>query len=144
MDRQTYEPPEITEMAWGITEVAMLNPPDDEDNWDDQILGYIGARLDEENFIETPQSLQMAVRNKQREEVSYEPLEGLDLATTDTAGSEHLLGQRAEQVQAVDDYVQDRFFDLDSQLRSLPLKRKNSEFSLISMLESLNNSDTMN
>lgn len=144
MDWQTYEPPEIDEMAWAITEVAILNPPDNEDNWDEQILSYIGARLDEENFIETPQSLQMAVRNVQREDVSHEPAEGLDLATTDTVGGEHLLGQRVDQIKAVDDFVQDRFFELESQLKSLPLKRKNSKFSLIGMLESLNNGDTIN
>jgi len=54
------------EVAWGITEAAMIDPPDEEEPFADEIRGYIGAAVDAEGMINPPDILRLALRTEPR------------------------------------------------------------------------------
>jgi hypothetical protein len=60
-----WDPADAEEIAWGITEALMIEPPDDNDPdpFTNEIRGYIGAVLDSEGIINPPDILRIALRN---------------------------------------------------------------------------------
>jgi hypothetical protein len=60
---EEFDPADVDEMAWGITEAALVHPPEGEEQvFAPEIRRYIGVMLDEEGFLEAPDVLQVAVR----------------------------------------------------------------------------------
>jgi len=59
-----FEPADAEEVAWGITEAALINPPDDseEATFSDEIRAYIGTVLDSEGILNPPDILRIALR----------------------------------------------------------------------------------
>lgn len=59
-----WDPADAEEIAWGITEALLIEPPDDKDPepFTDEIRGYIGAVLDSEGIINPPDILRIALR----------------------------------------------------------------------------------
>ena len=64
-DPRHWDPADATEIAWGITEGLLLQPPedDDEEPFAPDIVAYIGAVLDQEVIITPPDVLRIAVRD---------------------------------------------------------------------------------
>lgn len=64
-DPRTFDPADAEEIAWGITEAILLSPPEDDDEnpFTEEIVGYIGAVLDQEGIIHPPDVLKIAVRD---------------------------------------------------------------------------------
>ena len=60
-----WDPADAEEIAWGITEALMIEPPDENDPepFTDEIRGYIGAVLDSEGIINPPDILRIALRS---------------------------------------------------------------------------------
>ena len=60
-----WDPADAEEIAWGVTEALMIEPPDenDPDPFTDEIRGYIGAVLDSEGIINPPDILRIALRD---------------------------------------------------------------------------------
>lgn len=63
-DPRTWDPADALECAWGITEVLLLNPPEEENPFSEEIVGYIGKVLDDEGIDNPPDVLKIAVRDK--------------------------------------------------------------------------------
>ena len=65
-DPRAWDPADAAEIAWGITEVLLLSPPDahDENPFSEEIVGYIGQALSQEGIITPPDVLKIAVRDK--------------------------------------------------------------------------------
>jgi hypothetical protein len=59
-----FDPADAEEVAWGITEAALINPPDDaeEATFSDEIRAYIGTVLDNEGILNPPDILRIALR----------------------------------------------------------------------------------
>jgi hypothetical protein len=59
-----WDPADAEEIAWGITEALLIEPPDEKDPepFTDEIRGYIGAVLDSEGIINPPDILRIALR----------------------------------------------------------------------------------
>lgn len=59
-----FEPADAEEVAWSITEAALINPPDDseEATFSDEIRAYIGTVLDSEGILNPPDILRIALR----------------------------------------------------------------------------------
>jgi len=62
---ETFDPADAGEIAWGITEALMLWPPDpdDENPFDDKILGYIGKTVADEGIMSPPDVLRLGTGN---------------------------------------------------------------------------------
>jgi len=60
-----WDPADAEEIAWGVTEALMIEPPDenDPDPFTNEIRSYIGAVLDSEGIINPPDILRIAMRN---------------------------------------------------------------------------------
>lgn len=61
-DPTTFDPAEVDEIAWGITEALLISPPDDDEPFTEEIRAYIGAQLDEEGIMQPPDVLKIAMR----------------------------------------------------------------------------------
>jgi len=59
-----FDPADAEEVAWGITEAALINPPEDaeEATFSDEIRAYIGTVLDNEGILNPPDILRIALR----------------------------------------------------------------------------------
>jgi hypothetical protein len=60
-----FDPADAEEVAWGITEAALINPPEDaeEATFSDEIRAYIGTVLDNEGILNPPDILRIALRS---------------------------------------------------------------------------------
>ena len=63
-DPRTWEPADASEIAWGITEALLIEPPEGDNPFAPEILAYIGAMLDMEGIMTPPDILRLAVRDK--------------------------------------------------------------------------------
>lgn len=59
-----WDPADAEEVAWGVTEALLIEPPEDDDAepFTDEIRAYIGAVLDSEGLVNPPDILRIALR----------------------------------------------------------------------------------
>jgi acyl carrier protein len=62
-DPLLWDPADAQEVAWGISEALIIEPPDEEEPFNSEIRAYIGAVLDEEGIMNAPDILRLALRN---------------------------------------------------------------------------------
>lgn len=64
-DPRVWDPADSAEIAWGVTEALLIDPPDpnDEEPFTDEIRAYIGAVLNAEGIITPPAILKIALRD---------------------------------------------------------------------------------
>lgn len=55
--------PECDDIAWGITEGLLINPPEDDEPFSPEILALIGVSLDDEGILNPPDVLKIATRD---------------------------------------------------------------------------------
>lgn len=58
-----FDPADSFEMAWSITEVMLLSPPEDDEPFTDEIRYYIGHMLTEEGVVNPPDVLRIAIQD---------------------------------------------------------------------------------
>lgn len=63
MDLETFDPADVGEIAWGITEAMLIWPPDEqaENPFNHKIVEYIGLALKDEGIMQPPDVLQLGV-----------------------------------------------------------------------------------
>ena len=66
-----FDPADVAECAWGITEALLLSPPEDEEPFTEEIRAYIGKMLDMEGIIVAPDILQIAIRDKDHKSIVH-------------------------------------------------------------------------
>lgn len=54
---ETFDPADSHEMAWGITEISLVDPPEKTDRFNDEIRSYIGLKLTDEGLTSPPMVL---------------------------------------------------------------------------------------
>ncbi len=62
-DPAQWDPADSLEVAWGVTEAMLINPPEEEEPFTDEIRSYIGHALDAEGIMNAPDILQLALRD---------------------------------------------------------------------------------
>lgn len=62
-DPRVFDPADAEEIAWGITEALLIEPPDEDEPFTEEIRAYIGAALDQEGIINPPDILRLALRD---------------------------------------------------------------------------------
>lgn len=60
-DPEVFDPADSLEMAWAITEVLMIDPPEESEPFDDEIRAYVGEVLKEEGYVTPPDVLRIAL-----------------------------------------------------------------------------------
>jgi len=116
-DPRSWDPADASEVAWGITEVLIIEPPDGEEPFNDEIRAYIGATLDAEGIIQPPDVLKIAVRGVADlvGQISGE-------FSDDPVMFGAIYEFESSKTQSINEYVKGNLLKLANQLEQLPLK----------------------
>ena len=130
-DPRSWDPADALEVAWGITEAALIEPPEEDEPFTAEILGYIGSVLDDEGIMEAPDILKLAMRSKT-------PLTNIQGDFTDdptmfAAIYEFEKGKTDE----IDRSVKQNLQTLAAQLDTLPLRDGDAKGAVQKMLRAL-------
>ncbi len=115
-DPNTWDPADSSEIAWGITEAFIIEPPQEEDPFSDEICAYIGAVLDSEGMMRPPDVLRLAKRDVMdlTGQVSAEFSDDPEMYSS-------IYGLEASKTDDVNNYVKANIAALGHQLEQLPL-----------------------
>ena len=130
---RTFDPADAGEVAWGITEVLLLGPPDEDDDapFAPEIVQYIGEVLKLEGIMTPPDILRLG---------AYDPTAMSQIQASfsdDPKMFSAIYKVEQDKTKAVDDMVRDRLRDMLGQLRGLPLTNGNSDEAVQRMLGAL-------
>lgn len=116
-DPRIFDPADAEEIAWGITEALIIEPPDEDEPFTDEIRSYMGAVLDQEGIINPPDILRLALRDNP------------DLFATvkgEFSDDPELFGAIYEfedsKTAAINQYVKEKLAMLSVQIDQLPLR----------------------
>jgi hypothetical protein len=62
-DPTVFQPADVDDCAWGMTEALLLAPPESENPFSDEIRAYIGQAAETEGIINPPDILKIALRD---------------------------------------------------------------------------------
>lgn len=119
---EVWDPVDVEEAAWAITEVAFNDPPDKDeriaDRFSPDVRKLLGVLLDNEGIERTPPQLSMAIRQTKPDmdaELSFadEPVMG-----------ESFLRRQEEEVRQIGQEMEANLSALLQQLGELPLSRR--------------------
>ncbi len=113
-DPGTFNPADASECAWGITECLLLNPPEEEDPFTDEIRQYIAATLANEGFVKPPDVLRIALNADHAQKVQYD-------FEDDPEMFQAIFEVQASKADEVTAMLQENIADLIAQIHSLPL-----------------------
>lgn len=130
-----WDPADSLEIAWGVTEALILQPPDDEDEepFTEEIRGYIGRALDQEGLMNAPDILQIGLRDATLVDVQGE-------FSDDPTMFNAIYDAEAAKTADINRAIRSNLQNLLQQLKSLPVR--NGDTSKVEqMLQSLNARD---
>lgn len=137
-DPRNWDPADAAEIAWGVTEALLIQPPDDEDEapFSDDIVAYIGYALDQEGIINPPDILRIAVReNDPARMVAGEYSDDPDMFNS-------IYDFETGKTDEIDQMVKTNLRGLAQQLENLPLRAGNPAGAVQQMLQSLDSQST--
>jgi len=115
IDPDVFDPPDVKECAWGLSEGVLLNPPDDGETFAEDIQHYLASILEAEGFIRPPRIFRHILGDSFREQMVMDFSDDKDLAAA-------VWKMQEQKTQEVDDMVRDGMRDLVMQISSLPLR----------------------
>lgn len=115
VDAEVLEPVTPEELAWGLTQLAMLEDNDTRPEFDEEVRRYMGAVLAEHGIINPPDILKLAIMPKSEGGV-IDPF--MERAKFD---------KRQEDEQYIMDYVKENLAKLIEQLNNVPLSNRDTE-----------------
>lgn len=115
IDPDLFDPAEIDEAAWAVTEALLFEPPEDPDHpFADEIVRYLEQRLRYEGFVTVPIALRLPG-------LRTDHLQGV------AADDPEILRQADDRRREVDRVVRDHLRILFRQLQNLPLRHGSTE-----------------
>jgi len=114
-DPAMFDPADTAECAWGLTEAMLISPPEEDEPFDPQIIGYVNEVLKAEGYIQPPDILKLGLDAGLQSRVNADFADDPEIfqAIYETQRS------KADEVTNV---VRENLNDLIAQVRSLPLK----------------------
>ncbi len=130
---RTFDPADAGEIAWAITEVLLLDPPEEDDDapFASEIIQYIGEALKLEGIMTPPDILRLG---------AYDPTAMSQIQASFSDDPEMfnaIYKVEQDKTKDVDDMVRNRLRDMLGQLRGLPLTNGNADDAVQRMLGSL-------
>lgn len=115
----TFDPADAQEIAWGVTEGLLINPPEDDEPFSQEVRTYIGVVLDREGLLEPPDVLRLGLRGASaiRPQHEFSDLPELLAAIRQAAD---------EKTAAINGYIRNRLQQLCAQLQQLQLTNGNA------------------
>lgn len=110
-----FNPAEPDEMAWAISEVMLLDPPEEDEPFCDDIRRYIGLTLKEEGFVNAPDILRIAIGTKTMNEV-------LTNYSDDPELSSAIYQNQNDKTKDIENLIMSSLVLLGKQLKELPLR----------------------
>lgn len=119
----SFDPADAVECAWAITEVLLLDPPDEDrtEIFSDDIRRYVGLVLRWDGFVVPPDVLRIAVDH----ETFYDNAK--DNVGDDAELFEEVRASQQVKIKEVETVVFDRLQELSSQLDGLTLQNGNTD-----------------
>jgi len=115
-----FEPAEIAECAWGLTEGLILSPPQEPEPFCAAIRRYLGHELKREGFLKPPDILRLAIGTDDANRVAA--------SWHDEPGFAAELGRgQAQKNREVAEVIHDGLTELLGQLQALPLRNGNAK-----------------
>lgn len=115
-DPRVWDLADSEEVAWGITEAMIIEPPEEEEPFTDEIRAYIGATLDAEGIIQPPDILKIALRGAP---------DIVGQISGDFSDDPEMFGAiydlEGAKTSAINQYVKGNLLKLGHQLEQLPL-----------------------
>lgn len=123
LDPRVWDPAELDEVAWGVTEASILHPLEEDEGYDPEIIGYVKSLLKMAGMPYPPSVLVRFAGPMVSQLEEYE---------FDFPAGEEEMFQAVQQVQTaraeeIDQEVLDRLRELGSQLDALELVRGNTK-----------------
>jgi hypothetical protein len=121
-DFAMFRPVTPEELAWGVTEILLNNPPDPKlgnSQFSDEIENMVGLLLSEQGVLQAPKVLEFAVLPTGNP--AYDP----ELMFSDDQPMlQAVLANQKEQTSQIDAGVKERMHQLKAQLDALPLHNR--------------------
>lgn len=120
-DFNTFDPADVQEMAWAITEVAMNDPLEEGpgEAFSQEIKHYIGVQAKLEGFTELPKPLTFGVMPDDRVDPS-------EVITDAVMYSAYWRGEK-DKIKKVQRRTQERYNEMIRQIHALPLQDRDAE-----------------
>lgn len=128
---EQWDPADAMEVAWGVTEALLIDPPEEDEPFSDEIRAYIGAVLDREGIMTPPDVLRLGVRDKdlsRRVQTEF---------SDDPTMFNAIYDFEASKTQEINENVRSSLMTLANQLDALPLRDGDAKGVVIKMLQSL-------
>lgn len=119
LDPTVFDIATVDEMAWGITEALLINPPETDNHFCDEIRWYIGHMLDEEGVVDPPDVLRIAVRER-----TTDPLNDF---TDDPEMYSALYQSQQAKSGDIKQMIREHLTEMIKQIESLPLENGNAK-----------------
>lgn len=128
-DPENWDPADSTEIAWGLTEALLLDPPEDDEPFTEEIRAYIGAALDSEGMMRAPDILGIALREPIRLDVQGD-------YSDDPTMFASIYQFEAGKTEDVNNIVRARIKLLSAQLKAVPLRTGDAKEIISGLLRS--------
>lgn len=116
-DPRVFDPADPEEIAWGITEALLIEPPDEDEPFTEEIRAYIGAALDMQGIINPPDILRLALRDNPD---LFATVQGEFSDDPDMFGAIYQFED--QKTSAINAYVKQKLQLLAAQIEALPLR----------------------
>lgn len=120
-DFENYDFASVQEMCWTLAEVQLLDPPDEDEQFNSEIISYMAERLKTEAFERVPKIMKPYVELPDRDENIA------DVLREDGVEAQAFWDRQMREVLLIDQYVRERLHKLFVDLASLHLENGDSE-----------------
>lgn len=115
-DPSVFDPADSAEMAWAVTEVLLLSPPEEDEWFEEEIRDYVSEMLLSEGFIKLPKVLKNVASK------GFEEKTDLGGFEDDPEMFQAIYQSQEEKANEIDALVQDNLNELLAQLEGLQLR----------------------
>lgn len=120
-DFEQFDPADVDEICWGITETQLIAPMDKDERFSDEIVTYMESRLEYEGFQRVPPMLKKFVKMPERDDELNQVL------TSDEIGFENFWKMQQTRLVNIDIWVKERLLLIFETLSKLPLRSANEQ-----------------
>ena len=119
-DPEVFDPADTSEMAWAISEVLMLDPPDKPNPFSEEIRAYIGEMLKEEGFVTAPDVLRIGLDSDLSAQVSTDYADDPEMFQA-------IYESQESKTAEIENMLEENMQMLWTQLTAIPLKHGTTE-----------------